>query len=196
MGVIQNSINTFLGIAAVGARTSPTLQARTQSHELSAAADAASKGADEQGKAYDELYKQLSKDAKTNKEVNDQLTSEYNKTVKEQEEVRKMYADARTKAVMGKAPKVEDYARKAYEDTYSQWGVPSSPPELKKEEEAVNTTASEIDARRTALNDQKANVRTIKDTLTELENYKNSGQISKNAYSHVVRSAYKNGGNK
>ena len=93
MGVIQNSINTFLGIAAVGARTSPTLQARTQSHELSDAADAASKGAAEQGKAYDELYKQLSKDAETNKEINDHLTSEYNRTVKEQEEVRKMYAD-------------------------------------------------------------------------------------------------------
>ena len=199
MGVIQNNVNTMLALAAAGSRTSERYK-DSEALKQSQAKQTALEGQLNEAAAalgdYNEpdLYKA---DGDTEERYR-QAYEKYNSALKGLEE------EALTQAQLGNKYKnfqFKGVAEKAnadlnnYSDLIRYSSYDSIQKRYKPSQESTKSF-DEITDRTEVMKDQAANVKTLKKWLEDGKQFVNSGELSKNAYSHGVRSAYKNGGNK
>ena len=199
MGVIQNNVNTMLALAAAGSRTSERYK-DSETLTKSQAKQTALEGQLNEAAAALREYKEpelYNADGETEERYR-KAYDQYNSALKDLEE------EALTQAELGnkyKSFQFKGVAEKANADLndYSNLTRYSSYDSIQKRyKPSQESTKSfdEITDRTEVMKDQAANVKTLKKWLEDGKQFVNSGEISKSAYSHSVRSAYKNGGNK
>lgn len=199
MGVIQDNVNTMLALAAAGSRTSERYkdsEALKKSQAKQAVLEYQLHAADASLSEYKEpeLY---NADGETEERYR-QAYEKYNSALKgleeealTQAELGNKYKNFQFKGVAEKADADLNY----YSDLWRYSSYDSIQERYKPSQESTKSF-NEITDRTEVMKDQAANVKTLKKWLEDGKQFVNSGEISKSAYSHSVRSAYKNGGNK